>query len=397
METIGEKRRVTYFKAVVEEMKYRLLELSHAIHDQPELAFEEVKAAEVMIAFLEEEGFQVNRGVGGLATAVKGVYESGKAGPVIAYLAEYDALPEIGHACGHNVIAATSLGAAAALSRSVKETGGTVVLMGTPAEEIGGGKIHLIKAGAFQGVDFALMTHPSNASMIGRGSTACCELTMEFYGQTAHSSRPEKGIDALKPLIRMFNQVDRLLPSLSPKVRINGIITAGGSASNVIVDHSCGKFLIRSPKRDEVEKILVTLQRLAKEEAGKIGATVELFHDEIYAERYPNSVMEERFKCHMESQGVSVIHADPEEPAGSSDVGNVSMEIPTIHPYLAIAGEEVNGHTREFASASASPQADDMIIKGAAALAMVGYELLSDMEIRKAAMDEFDQMVPGLS
>lgn len=397
MEIGNERRGVAYFLAAVEEMKDRLLALSHDIHDHPELAFEEVQAAKAVAAILEEEGFQVTRGVEGMATAVKGVFNSGKPGPVIAYLAEYDALPEIGHACGHNVIAATSLGAAVALSRSVKETGGAVILLGTPAEETGGGKIRLIEAGIFDSVDFALMLHPSNASQIGRGSTACCELTMDFYGQTAHSSRPEKGIDALRPLVQMFNQVDRLLPTVSNRVRINGIITAGGSASNVIVDHACGKFLIRSPRRDEVELILVELQQRAREEAAKSGAQVALSHDEIYAERYPNRVMEERFKAHMEDQGVDVMMADPEEPAGSSDMGNVSMVVPSIHPYLAVAGEEVNGHTREFAAASASPQADDMIIKGAVALAMVGYELLTDGQIREAAQEEFKQTVPGPS
>ncbi|MDW7670696.1 MAG: M20 family metallopeptidase [Bacillota bacterium] len=396
MET-GSRRELKHLKSIVEEeLKYRLMELSHAIHDHPEQAFEEVNAAQQVSAFMEEEGFQVTRNVGGMETAIKAVYDSGKNGPAVVFLAEYDALPEIGHACGHNVIAATSVGAAAVLSRLVKETGGRVILMGTPAEEIGGGKIRLIEAGAFNDIDFALMMHPADESMIGRGSTACSELVINFYGQSAHSSRPEKGIDALRPLIQMFNHVNGLLPAVSHRVRINGIITAGGTASNVIVDHACGKFLIRSPRRDEVETILSTLQHLAKGEAGKIGASVELYHDEIYAERYPNKVMEERFRVHMENQGVSMIHADPNEPAGSSDAGNVSMVLPTIHPYLAITGKQVNSHTREFAAASASPRADEMILKGAAALAMVGYELLVDSEFRESVRKEFEETVNDL-
>lgn len=372
----------------------KIIELSHNIHRQPELAFQEHYAAKLVEVFLKEEGFQVTTGVAGMETAVKGVMDSGKEGPVVAFLAEYDALPELGHACGHNIVAATSLGAAAALARVVKETGGKVILLGTPAEEIGGGKIRMLEAGLFDDIDFALMSHPSNENFVGRGSTSCSELMMEFHGRSAHSSKPEKGIDALKPLINVYNHVDRLLPTFSHRVRINGIITAGGIASNIIVDYACGKFLIRSSQKAEVEEILLILQDLAKEEAEKVGATVQLSHDEVYGERYPNFELEERFKVYLEAQDETVVYADPDEPTGSSDLGNISMVMPTIHPYLAIAEPHVNGHTREFAAASASKQGDIMILKGATALAKVGYDLLTDPVLREAAMKEFKKKVP---
>ena len=378
----------------IESLAPKLIELSHRIHQQPELAFQEHQAAKWVATFLREEGFQVTTEVAGMETAVKGVVDSGKEGPVVAFLAEYDALPELGHACGHNMIAATSLGAAAALAQVVKETGGKVILLGTPAEEIGGGKIRLLEAGVFDGVDFALMTHPSNENLVGRASTACSELVMQFHGKSAHSSKPEKGIDALKPLIQMFNHVDRLLPTFSQRARINGIITAGGVASNIIVEDACGKFLIRSNLKAEVEEILLVLQKLAEEEARKVGASVKLFHDEVYGERYPNFVLEGRFKEYLESMGEKVSFADPEEPTGSSDMGNISMVMPTIHPYLKIAESHVNGHTKEFAAASASPEADQMLVKGAVALAKVGYDLLTEPALGEAALKEFKEKVP---
>lgn len=376
---------------LVEALAPELIELSHRIHQQPELAFQEHYAAKWVADFLNEKGFDVTLKVAGIETAVKGVVDSGKPGPTLALLAEYDALPELGHACGHNVIAATSLGAAAALAQVVGETGGKVILLGTPAEEIGGGKICLLKAGVFDGVDFALMTHPANENLVGRASTACSELVMEFYGQSAHSSKPEKGIDALKPLIQMFNHVHRLLPTFSQRARINGIITAGGVASNIIVEHACGKFLIRSNRKAEVEEILLILQQLAEEEAKKVGAGVKLFHDEVYGERYPNFFLEGRFKNYLEAMGETVTFADPDEPTGSSDMGNISMVMPTIHPYLKIAPSNVNGHTLAFTAASVSPRADEMIVKGATALAKVGYDLLTDPVLREAAMKEFKE------
>ncbi|MEN1761439.1 M20 family metallopeptidase [Anoxynatronum sibiricum] len=371
----------------------QLVSLSHTIHETPELAFQEHQASESAAQLLEQEGFQVTRGVGGMATALKAVYDSGKPGPTLAFLAEYDALPEIGHACGHNLIAASAIGAALVLSRLVPETGGRVVLMGTPAEEGGGGKILLLKAGAFDDIDFSLMMHPSNQSVIGRGSTACCELVMTFGGQTAHSSKPEQGINALRPLIQVFNAIDDRQAKWPSKVKVNGIITAGGTASNVIVDDACGKFLIRGETREEVVMVMEELNQVAAEEAAKIGATFHSDHDEPYSERYPNMVLEERFKLHLAAEGITMAYADPLEPTGSSDVGNVSRAMPTIHPYVAIVGADVAGHTREFAAASASPRGDDAMLKSIAALTLTGWEVLAVPEIREAAMDEFQSVV----
>lgn len=373
----------------IEKNRALLIDLSRYIHQHPETAFQEFKASERIARILKQVGFQVDRNISGISTAFKATYRSKKDGPRIAFLAEYDALPEIGHACGHNLIAASSVGAAIGLKELVEETGGSVILLGTPAEENGGGKILLLHGGAFEDIDFSLMMHPSNRSLIGRNSTACCELILEFYGHSAHSSKPEEGIDALYPLIQVFNRIKHLQSTHPPQVKINGIITAGGTASNVIVDKSCGKFLIRGAKRDEVQMVIDQLTGFAAQEAKKTGARFAFDHDEIYAERYPNQVLEERFKAYMEKQGEKMEVADPKEAAGSSDIGNISIEMPVIHPYVAITEPDVAQHTREYAEASASKRAEDMMLKSAIALMAVGYELLLDEKLQQATLETF--------
>lgn len=384
-------------EGLIGKQKEILVGLSRHIHDHPETAFQEFEASKRIAALLEEAGFHVERNVAGISTAIKATFSSSQDGPAVAFLAEYDALPEIGHACGHNLIAASSVGAAMALTELVEETGGSVILLGTPAEENGGGKIMMIHGGAFDDVDFSLMMHPANRSLIGRNSTACSELVIEFTGRPAHSSKPEEGIDALYPLIQVFNEIQRQQQNYPPKVKINGIITAGGTASNVIVDKACGKFLIRAAKRDQVQMVIDQLTHFSANEAEKIGAGFAFSYDEIYAERYPNEVLEDRFKTYMEMQGEKMEVADPEEPAGSSDIGNVSMIMPIIHPYVSITNPEVAQHTREYAAASASERADEVMLKSAVALIAVGYELLQDEKLRKDTLETFKTGIQSYS
>lgn len=387
------EKDMNFIKQEAEQLIVRkkeiLVNLSKRIHDNPETAFQEFKAANMIAELMEEEGFYVERKAAGLPTAIKATYEGNKSGPAIAFLAEYDALPELGHACGHNLIAASSVGAAIALKEMIGESSGTILLLGTPAEENGGGKILMIHKGAFDGIDFSLMMHPANRSLIGRNSTACSELVMEFTGLAAHSSKPEDGIDALYPLIQVFNEVERQCNNYPPKVKVNGIITAGGTASNVIVDRSCGKFLIRAEKKEQVQKIIDELISYASAMAKKCQTEVFFSHDDIYAERYPNPVLEERFKDYMELQGEKMEIADPEEPAGSSDIGNVSSVMPIIHPYVSITEPDVAQHTHEYAKASASERAEEVIMKSAVALAATGYELFMDENLRKKALEAF--------
>ena len=372
-----------------DELKSELLRLSHDIHTNPETSFEEVRAAAWQKELLEKHGFTVEAPFCGMETAFRAVKKSGKPGPVVAFLSEYDALNGLGHACGHNIIAASSVGAGLALASVLDETGGEVQVVGTPAEEGGGGKVFMVERGAFDGVDFALMMHPSTKNIIGRGGLAAQGVRVEYRGRSAHSATPDKGINALTSLIALFNGIDTLRQVWPNSAKINGIITKGGSASNIIPELAEALFTVRASTKKELVAMFADLQRVADAAARLTGAEVVVDGEPVYAERYSNSVMGEAFKRNMETLGEPMESPDPKERVGSSDVGNVSLEIPTIHEYLAIADPSVAGHTAEFREASLSPRGDDVVLLAAKGLALTGWDLLTDERLRKAAKAEY--------
>ena len=372
-----------------DELKSELLRLSHDIHANPETSFEEFRAAAWQKELLEKHGFTVEAPFCGMETAFRAVKKSGKPGPVVAFLSEYDALNGLGHACGHNIIAASSVGAGLALASVLDETGGEVQVIGTPAEEGGGGKVFMVERGAFDGVDFALMMHPSTKNIIGRGGLAAQGVRVEYRGRSAHSATPDKGINALTSLIALFNGIDTLRQVWPNSAKINGIITKGGSASNIIPELAEALFTVRASTKKELVAMFADLQRVADAAARLTGAEVVVDGEPVYAERYSNSVMGEAFKRNMETLGEPMEYPDPKERVGSSDVGNVSLEIPTIHEYLAIADPSVAGHTPEFREASLSPRGDDVVLLAAKGLALTGWDLLTDERLRKAAKAEY--------
>ncbi len=372
-----------------DELKAELLRLSHDIHANPETSFEEVRAAAWQKELLEKHGFEVEAPFCGMETAFRAVKKSGKPGPVVAFLSEYDALNGLGHACGHNIIAASSVGAGLALASLLDETGGEVQVVGTPGEEGGGGKVFMVERGAFKGVDFALMMHPSTKNIIGRGGLAAQGVRVEFRGRAAHSATPDKGINALTSLIALFNGIDTLRQVWPNSAKINGIVTKGGSASNIIPELAEALFTVRASTKKELLAMFADLQRAADAAARLTGAEVVVEGEPVYAERYSNSVMGEAFKRNMETLGERMEYPDPKERVGSSDVGNVSLEIPTIHEYLAIADTSVAGHTPEFREASLSPRGDEVVLLGAKGLALTGWDLLTDERLREAAKAEY--------
>ena len=372
-----------------DELKAELLRLSHDIHANPETSFEEFRAAVWQKELLEKHGFEVEAPFCGMETAFRAVKKSGKPGPVVAFLSEYDALNGLGHACGHNIIAASSLGAGLALASVLEETGGEVQVIGTPGEEGGGGKVFMVERGAFDEVDFALMMHPSTKNIIGRGALAARGVRVEYRGRAAHSATPDKGINALTSLIALFNGIDTLRQVWPNSAKINGIVTKGGSASNIIPELAEALFTVRASTKKELLVMFADLQRAADAAARLTGAEVVVEGDPIYAERYSNSVMGEAFKRNMETLGELMEYPDPKERVGSSDVGNVSLEIPTIHEYLAIADPSVAGHTPEFREASLSPRGDDVVLLAAKGLALTGWDLLTDESLREAAKAEY--------
>ena len=385
---IEKKSIQTYLDGLREE----LVGLSHRIHETPELGFEEFKAAAWQAEILTRHGFDVVTGYLGLATSYKANVKTGD-GPRIAFMAEYDALAGYGHACGHNIIAAAAVGAGIGLAHAMKEFGvpGEVIVLGTPGEEGPGGKIYLAEHGAFDSVDFALMMHPANENLVGRGGLAAQSLTVTYRGQAAHSSAPEKGINALTSVIALFNGIDTLRQVWPDTGRCNGIITKGGSASNIIPDLAECSFTVRASKKKELVAMMAQIRAAAQGAAELTGAAIEMSDEPLFAERYSNLVMGELFKTNMESLGEKMNYPDPLKRVGSSDVGNVSIIVPTIHEYLAIAPSNVSGHTNAFREAACAARADDVVLLAAKGLAMTGWDLMTDEESRKTARKEFEE------
>lgn len=384
------KRRIL---AAADETGAALLALSHRIHGHPETAYEEVRAAQWQKELLEAHGFAVEMPFCGLETAFRAVKRGKGPGPVVAFLSEYDALKGLGHACGHNIIAAASCGAAIALGSVLGDLAGEVQVIGTPAEEGGGGKVRLVDEGAFRGVDFALMMHPSTRNIIGRSALAAQHIEVAFTGRAAHSATPDKGVNALTSLIAFFNAIDTLRQTWPNTAKINGCITKGGKASNIIPDEAEALYTVRASTRKELRAMYTDLERVAQAAALVTGATVTITSDAPYAERYSNKTMGEAFKANMEVLGEPMEYPDPKERVGSSDVGNVSLEIPTIHEYLAIADPSVAGHTPEFREASLSKRGDDVVLLAAKGMACTGCDLLADAALRDEVQREFEETV----
>jgi amidohydrolase len=374
-----------------DDVRDELIALSHRIHDNPELGMEEHKAVQWQVELLRQHGFEVETPYGGLETAYCATFHGNGTGPRVAFLAEYDALQGVGHGCGHNVIAASSVGAGITLASVMDRIGGDVVVLGTPAEETVGGKIILVENGTFDDVDFALMMHPSTRNLVKRGGRACVGIRITYDGVGAHSAGPEDGVNALTSLIAAFNGIDavRQAWSLRQRPTINGIITAGGSASNIICDHAIGEFTVRADTRRFLKKMIEDVRRAAESGALLTGAKLDFHTERIYAERHPNHVMGDVFKSSMESLGEKMNEPDPGQATGSSDIGNVSLVVPSIHEYLSIAPEGTLEHTEAFCTAAASPRADDVVLLAAKGLAMTGYELLTDAGLRERVRAEF--------
>ena len=380
----------------VDKNSAELIDLAAYMHANPELGFQEFKACAAICDAMEKHGFDVERGSYDIPTAFIAKYDSGKPGPRIGVLAEYDALPGVGHACGHNLIAACSVGAALALQAILSETGGEVQLIGTPAEEGDGGKVFMADRGAFDNIDFAMMMHPtSGIPELGKPSTACVDSRVFFTGKDAHFSAPANGINALTAVIQTLNNIDKLRPLFQPKDNINGVITNGGKDCNIIPDFASAAFTLRALNLENLEKLIKIFESSIRAAEALTGATARIEYGGKFAERYPNMTLIERFKFHAEAMGEEMIYGDPNEMTGSSDIGNVSVRVPTIHEYISIAPKEVVGHSKEYADASCSPEGYAGCIKGAKALALTALDYLTDEDLRKRAQEEFEASIPA--
>ncbi|MDP3058893.1 MAG: amidohydrolase [bacterium] len=373
-----------------------LLNLSHDIHTNPELSLVEHKSVAFIGKVLHDKGFDFRLGVGGLDTAFIATKHGKKVGPHIAFLAEYDALPGIGHACGHNIIATCATGAFLGVSAVIDNLEGSISIIGTPGEEADGGKILLLDAGIFNDIDFALMMHPSSGrSLVGRGGRAATNISVDFIGKSAHSSVPNKGINALSAVISSFQNIDLLRPTLESEDNINGIVTHGGVAANVIPGEASCEFSLRARTLADLNNLVEKVKLAICSAEMLTGARAKVNVGIMYAERYSNIPMCTLFKDNMALLGEEVEWANPVGMYGSSDIGNISIELPIIHDYLWITPEGVNSHNSDFTQHSISMRADEVAIKGAKGLAMSAIDILSSADLQKEIKEFHRQQVPA--
>lgn len=363
----------------IDRLKPELSALSRDIFNYPETAFKEFYAQSVLTDYLKGKGIAVARGTGGLKTAFKGVINEKKRSPAVALLAEYDALPSLGHACGHNVICASCVGAAAALKKISKEINGKVVIIGTPGEEGGGGKIHLINKGIFKGIDAAMMIHPSSKNKVVRRMLAVTEFKFIFTGKPAHASaHPEEGINALDALILTFNNINALRQQLRGDARIHGIIEEGGVAPNIIPERGTARFYVRAKDMDYFHEVVKKVKGCANAAALATGCklTIETpgFTYKPFKPHYP---IAELFSKNLAALGIKEDDISETEGMGSSDIGNVSHEIPTIHADIKICKGDVECHTSGFAKAASSDEGMNGMIIGAKGLALTAVDIIN--------------------
>ena len=361
-----------------QNLKEVLCEISEYIYHNPELGNQEFKSSEKLISFLEEHNFIVEREFLGLKTAFRVVYDSNKPGLTVGYLCEYDALPEIGHGCGHNMIGTMSAGAGVILSKILDQVGGRVIVYGTPAEETDGAKVIFAEQGVFEELDAAMMLHPSDKTCASGTSTAIYPLQFRYKGKTAHAaSCPQDGINALNSVIQLFNGIDALRQHVTPDVRMHGIITNGGVAANIVPDEAVAQFYFRAARKETVMELVEKVKNIAQGAALMTGATLEMERFELpYDDLRTHENLSEAFNENLRILGIEDIEEN--EDFGSSDIGNVSHIVPTIHPNIGISNCRVIGHSREMADATISELGHERLLIGTLALAYTGYDVLTN-------------------
>jgi len=354
-----------------------LKELSLRIHRNPEVAFQEEKAVAWLTDYLQTKGFAAEKGISGLKTAFRAAYGKGK--PVIALLAEYDALPKLGHACGHNIIATSAVGAGMAARVVVDELGGTVQVLGTPGEESGGGKVYMVKRGAFKGVDAVMMVHPAGLNTAATKFLALQTLEVEFFGKPAHAAaRPEAGINALEAMLLSYAGINSLRQHIRDGARIHGIITDGGEAPNIVPAHTAGRFIVRAAEDSYLEELKVRVLDCFIGAATATGTKLKYRWGETrYAPLRNNFTLARLFRKNLQSLGRRVHLVDPRISFGSSDIGNVSQVVPSIHPLIAIDTARAVTHSPQFAERAASEVGMRGLTDAAKALAMTVVDLLA--------------------
>ena len=383
-------------REAIEREHDHLREVGESIRLNPELGYEEYMAAQLLADHLREAGFEVEKPYKGVETAFKATRRGMSDGPTVAILAEYDALKGIGHGCGHNLIGASGLAVAIGMASVLDETPGTVVIMGTPAEEGGGGKVKLLQEGGFDGIDAVLMIHhhghesgsavtwPDGTSLATNG------LTFEFHGKPAHAAAdPENGVNALNAIIQTFEGIDALRQHITMDARIHGIITHGGDAVNVVPKYARCQFGIRAARSDYLDELIGKVRNIAEGAALMTGCELTVTGRQFpYADKRPSYVLGRRFHEHMGAAGIDLSHAPSGRTMASTDLGNVSQVIPSVTGYFAISHEPIPGHSQEVLDASGSDYGYDQLVKVSTAMAWTTLDALLDPSLTQEAWNE---------
>jgi amidohydrolase len=365
-------------RAALEAAHPGLVELSHRIYENPELGYEEVQAAEWLTDVLENAGYDLQRGFGHMPTAFVATIGDGPLHIVIC--AEYDALPTVGHACGHNVICTAALGAAIALQPLVGELGLKLTVLGTPAEEGGGGKIPFIEAGFFEDVHAAMMVHPFPTDVADPSNIAVQQLKVTYIGRAAHASGfPWRGINAADAQVVAQTAIGLLRQQLLPTDRIHGFVTKGGDAANIIPERTTAEYMVRAATAERLDELVAKVRDIFEAGALATGATLELEMDVAYKDMRHDSELAAIYERHAVELGREFA---PQSSPVSTDMGNISYEVPSIHPMLGIETHGAVNHQKEFADACATPSADQAIFDGALGMAYTVIEAAQDDALR---------------
>jgi amidohydrolase len=375
-------------RAAVDAARDDLTCISREIHGHPELAFHERHAFQQLVPFVEQAGFTVQGGVYGMETAFRGEWGHGPA--TIAICAEYDALPEIGHACGHNLIATAGVGAAVALIKAIEPSDARVVILGTPAEETKGGKVIMANQGCFDDIDVAMMAHPMGVDLLAPPMLGVAHVDVEYRGRAAHASvAPEQGVNALDAMVTAYQSVAQLRQHIRRDARLHGIITYGGAAANIVPDHATGTFYVRAAQPAYLKELKERVRHCF--EAGALATGCDLitdWHEDLeYQPLRNNRPMVEAYRRNGEAVGKQFVDLK-NVSTGSTDMGNVSQIVPSIHPTFSV-GQMIFNHTPEFTAAAITGAAHESMLQTAQALAMTGVDLALDPTLLRRAKEDF--------
>ncbi|NLI94071.1 MAG: M20 family metallopeptidase [Peptococcaceae bacterium] len=374
-----------------DSMQEPIWHLAREIGCNPEEGYQEHYATRLLKGFLEKQGFIVETPLAGMETAFRASFRGRFPGLRIAFLAEYDALPDIGHGCGHNLIGVASVGAAVILSM-IRDLPGELVVIGTPAEETSGAKVALAEVGIFHDIQAAMMFHPGSSNVPEISSLALDAIEVDFYGRAAHMAISDHtGINALDALLRFFNKIDKYRRRLAKDERIDGIITYGGKAPNIVPDKASARFYLRAGKRENLNRIREKFLKYAKKAAEEVRAeTSWRFYESSYHEMRTNSALAQCFRDNLFELGVRDIEF-PQTMLGSVDMGNVSQVVPAIHPYLRLGQGLEIPHTLEFARAALSKEGEKVLGIAVKALSLTGWDVLTDKWLQERIIKEFQK------